>query len=132
MCSFYFFQHLFLINRLNNGMSISSRPLRSFNSYAAVIKVRTSKGDQMNEQDLRVKKTKETLALAFIELSSRKAFEKITVEALCAEADIQRSTFYRHYTDKYDFFRALAKDKLIAVLEGNQQKYTRLHPDRFY
>lgn len=86
----------------------------------------------MNEKDSRVKKTKETLALAFVDLSSRKAFDKITVEALCAEADIQRSTFYRHYTDKYDFFRALAKDKLIATLEGNQQKYTQLPPDRFY
>ena len=55
------------------------------------------------KEDLRVKRTKKALTDAFIRLLSRKSFEDITVNELCDEAGIRRATFYKHYTDKFDF-----------------------------
>jgi hypothetical protein len=65
-------------------------------------------------EDLRVRRTKKALADAFIELLSQKTFDEITVNELCDHADIRRATFYKHYSDKYDFLSAyicLLRDK---------------------
>lgn len=55
------------------------------------------------KEDLRVKRTKKALADAFINLLSVKSFEDITINELCDTAGIRRATFYKHYTDKFDF-----------------------------
>ncbi|PNZ09687.1 TetR/AcrR family transcriptional regulator [Staphylococcus coagulans] len=55
----------------------------------------------MNKQDLRVIKTQNALMNAFTELLKVKEFEHITIQDLCDYALIRRSTFYRHYKDKY-------------------------------
>ncbi|MCD7842055.1 MAG: hypothetical protein LUG56_06245 [Lachnospiraceae bacterium] len=44
--------------------------------------------------DIRIKKTKESITNAFLELRSRKPLEKITVKELCEKAMINKSTFY--------------------------------------
>ena len=54
--------------------------------------------------DLRVEKTEKAIKNAFIELRSQKPLEKITVKELCAEARINKSTFYSHYQDIYAHF----------------------------
>ena len=46
------------------------------------------------KEDLRVKKTKRALTLAFIELLKVKHFEDITINELCEKAEIRRATFY--------------------------------------
>lgn len=56
----------------------------------------------MNKQDLRVQKTHQTLITSFSDLLQTKSFEQITVQDLCANANVRRSTFYRHFNDKYD------------------------------
>lgn len=53
--------------------------------------------------DLRVVKTYKALSEAFIELLSKKRFERITVNELCELAMIRRATFYKHFLDIYDF-----------------------------
>ncbi len=58
------------------------------------------------KEDLRVKRTKRALTEAFMKLLTRKSFEDITVNELCDEAGIRRATFYKHYTDKFDFLTA--------------------------
>lgn len=55
--------------------------------------------------DLRVTKTRSALNKAFTELLEEKNFEEITVVELCDRAMIRRTTFYKHYTDKNDYFR---------------------------
>ena len=57
-------------------------------------------------EDLRVRRTKKALSEAFIELLTKKTFDEITVNELCDTADIRRATFYKHYSDKYDFLAA--------------------------
>lgn len=56
----------------------------------------------MNKQDLRVQKTHQALITSFSDLLQTKSFEQITVQDLCAKANVRRSTFYRHFNDKYD------------------------------
>ncbi len=56
----------------------------------------------LNKQDLRVQKTHQALITSFSELLQSKSFEQITVQDLCTKANVRRSTFYRHFSDKYD------------------------------
>lgn len=54
--------------------------------------------------DLRIQKTYLSLHNAFTELLSNNYFEDITVNELCDAAMIRRTTFYKHFSDKYDYF----------------------------
>lgn len=47
-------------------------------------------------------RTKLYILNAFNKLVQKKSFDKITVDYLCREADVGRTTFYRYFTDKYD------------------------------
>ena len=63
----------------------------------------------LEKEDARVIKTKERLLAAFQELIDKKKFEDITVNEICTESGIRRATFYKHFTDKYDFLRFFVK-----------------------
>lgn len=52
-------------------------------------------------QDVRVTKTQRTLAYAMLALLEHNAFAKITINDICQEALVSRSTFYAHFEDKY-------------------------------
>ncbi|MBO5473038.1 MAG: TetR family transcriptional regulator [Lachnospiraceae bacterium] len=39
------------------------------------------------------------------------AFEKITVKKLCEKAEVNRSTFYAHFTDIYDMLDKMEKER---------------------
>ncbi|WP_242874747.1 MULTISPECIES: TetR/AcrR family transcriptional regulator [Clostridium] len=58
----------------------------------------------MNKNDLRVIRTYKSLTEAFLQLMSEKHFENITINELCERAMIRRTTFYKHFADKYEFF----------------------------
>jgi AcrR family transcriptional regulator len=58
-----------------------------------------------DSQDLRIIKTHMALCSAFLELINSKCFDEITVSELCDKAMVRRATFYKHFNDKYDFFR---------------------------
>lgn len=49
--------------------------------------------------------TKVLLAQALFDLLSKKPFQKISVNDLCDLCGIHRSTFYRHFEDKYQLLR---------------------------
>lgn len=53
-------------------------------------------------EDLRVLRTRKLLQQAFIELTVEKGFATLTVRDITKRAMVNRSTFYRHYLDKYD------------------------------
>ncbi|MBM7542206.1 TetR/AcrR family transcriptional regulator [Amphibacillus cookii] len=52
--------------------------------------------------DRRKKYTRMVLKEALINQLKDKSISKITIKALCEEADINRSTFYAHFRDVYD------------------------------
>ena len=55
-----------------------------------------------NQPDLRVRRTQKMLREALIALVVENGFDEITVQMLADHAMINRATFYRHYSDKYD------------------------------
>jgi AcrR family transcriptional regulator len=60
--------------------------------------------------DRRVRRTRDTLGDALVELMHEKAFAAITVQQVIDRADIGRSTFYTHYRDKNDLFLSDVED----------------------
>lgn len=67
--------------------------------------------------DLRIQKTYRALNDAFTQLLSRTPYEKISVAALCDEAMIRRTTFYKHFRDKDDFFAFYIDSLRATILE---------------
>lgn len=65
--------------------------------------------------DLRIKKTYRALFDAFTELLEEHRFEDLTVAMLCDRAMIRRTTFYKHFRDKNDYF-AFYIDELMSGL----------------
>ncbi|KIL51399.1 hypothetical protein KP77_09110 [Jeotgalibacillus alimentarius] len=60
----------------------------------------------MKKEDLRVRRTRKLLFDSLIRLLNKPGmtFEDVTVQQICEGAMVHRSTFYSHYTDKYDLF----------------------------
>lgn len=52
--------------------------------------------------DLRVRRTYKLLWKAFEELLSEQHFSSITVNQICEKAMVHRTTFYKHFEDKFD------------------------------
>jgi AcrR family transcriptional regulator len=71
----------------------------------------------MNENDLRVQRTRKTLIKTLKHLLMTTPFSKITVHQIVSEAMINRSTFYAHFHDKFDLlehvFASLTDDLLV-------------------
>ncbi len=76
--------------------------------------------------DRRVRKTKAALRAGLIHLMQTKSIREITVRELVEEVDINRSTFYLHYTDIYDMLNKIEQellDELISVTMKHKQEY---------
>ncbi len=63
-----------------------------------------------DRSDLRVINTRKRLRQTFARLMSEKPIQNITVAELCARAEINRSTFYAHYSDIYDLQQKLEQE----------------------
>lgn len=59
--------------------------------------------------------TRKKIKEVFIELLGSKTINKITVKDICRKADINRSTFYAHYSDVYDLFQKIVKEKQQSI-----------------
>ncbi|MGH2520899.1 MAG: TetR/AcrR family transcriptional regulator [Anaerolineales bacterium] len=70
--------------------------------------------------DPRVKRTRQWLQQALLDLMAEKNFEAITVQDIAERASVNRVTFYAHFTDKYALLeytmRAIFQKKLRAEL----------------
>lgn len=58
------------------------------------------------KEDRRVRYTKQAIRDGFLRLLAEKPIEKISVTEICREADINRGTFYAHYSDPYELKRS--------------------------
>ncbi len=52
--------------------------------------------------DLRIRKTYIALTNTLIEMMEEAPFEDIRVSDLCDRAMVRKSTFYKHFADKYE------------------------------
>lgn len=62
----------------------------------------------------RVKMTKKLIKDALCELMEALPINKITVKQICSLADVNRSTFYAHYSDQYELFEEIQED-IISI-----------------
>lgn len=72
--------------------------------------------------DRRVNRTRSLLQNALLSLISEKSYERITVEDICENANVGRSTFYAHYTSKDDLKRSGIDDYLRKLLVEHQRE----------
>lgn len=71
----------------------------------------------MGKTDLRVIKTEKILNETLLEILKEKSFEEVKVSDICDKALINRSTFYSHFTDKYDLLNSLIKNMKKYLIE---------------
>lgn len=62
--------------------------------------------------DRRVRYTKMVIRDALVELMETQHISQISIKSLCELADVNRSTFYAHYTDQYDLLRQVEQEVL--------------------
>lgn len=73
--------------------------------------------------DRRVRKTRAQLRKGLAELLREKSIKEITVKELVEKVDINRSTFYLHYTDIYDMM-----EKIENELAEDIEELIQAHP----
>lgn len=83
--------------------------------------------------DLRIQKTRAAIKSAFLELRRKKPIEKITVTELAKLAEINKATFYLHYSDIYSLADEMEDeviDDILSEIQGlnkffdDPRKYT--------
>lgn len=77
----------------------------------------------MKQNDLRVIKTRKNIEASFIYLLRQKDFSKITVQDILDKALINRSTFYKHYTDKYQLAEILCNEVFDLLKTGVKNRF---------
>lgn len=77
--------------------------------------------------DRRVRYTMLALKDSLIGLMQENHISKISVKMLCERADINRSTFYAHYTNPYDLLRRLEQE-VIADFNKSIDKHLEDQP----
>ncbi len=76
------------------------------------------------KDDRRVQYTKMVLRDSLIKLLGQKDISRITIKEICDTADINRATFYAHYTDQYDLLSKIENelfDNIRAHLSGHER-----------
>ena len=69
------------------------------------------------KMDRRVRKTKAQLREGLARLMQKKSIKEISVKELVDEVDINRSTFYLHYTDIYQMLQKIEEDAMQNITE---------------
>jgi AcrR family transcriptional regulator len=63
-------------------------------------------------EDKRIKRTKALIKDAFLQCLSAMSLDRVTVKAICHMADINRSTFYAHYSDPLDLHARMESETM--------------------
>jgi AcrR family transcriptional regulator len=85
------------------------------------------------KMDLRVRRTRDVLGDALVELMHEKPFAAITVQHVIERAEVGRSTFYTHYRDKDDLFLSDVEDfweAMSTLVSRRGEPSTRVAPVR--
>lgn len=81
------------------------------------MKTMMQKRKNTNQDNTRIKKTKQLIKQAFIDLVELNGYRNVTVKDIIEYAQINRNTFYLHYANKEDL-----SEKIILELIENQFK----------
>ena len=80
--------------------------------------------------DRRVRKTKMQLRQGLARLMQKKSIKEITVKELVDEVDINRSTFYLHYTDIYQMLEKIEED-MRRILPAHHKQILPHSPEQY-
>lgn len=69
----------------------------------------------MKKENRRVKLTKMLLNESLLNFLAEKPLARITIKEICDDADINRSTYYTHFTDPSDQLKKLESDIMIDM-----------------
>lgn len=86
----------------------------------------------MVESNQRVTVTKRMLKEGLMRLLKDKPLDKISITELCREAEINRTTFYRHYEWPRDVLTEMQTDFLAETLDHFQKPMTAGDTERFF
>lgn len=75
------------------------------------------------KNDIRTIKTKAAIKHAFQTLMKDNSFDKLTIQKICDEANVNRVTFYNHYQDKYDLFKEYLDEILMDIFNSSKEAY---------
>ena len=67
------------------------------------------------------RKTEKQLEISLLQLMKEQTFETISIRQLIDLAEVNRSTFYRHYLDKYDLLEKI-ENRLLDDLQAYYQE----------
>lgn len=90
---------------------------------------------EVNEKiDLRIRRTYKLLSDSLMSLLREKSFEDIRISDICDKAMVHRTTFYKHFEDKYqlldfllrDMIEEFAKESLQTPANDSKQYYNNL------
>lgn len=72
----------------------------------------------MGSTNLRERLTKKLIEEAFLDLLNEGGMKAATVSAICAKAEVNRSTFYRHFENQYQLLEAI-EQRLMASIDDD-------------
>lgn len=70
----------------------------------------------MKKQDRRIQRTRQNIMNGFMKLIKQKKFSDISIVDITQEAEINRSTFYYHFVDKYDLIDVIQREVLTKEI----------------
>ena len=77
----------------------------------------------MKKNDARVRYTQKVLKDSLLQLLEKKPINKITVKEVCELAELNRATFYAHYTDCLDLLESIENEKNPRDKIGKRHHY---------
>ena len=83
------------------------------------------------KQNRKTRYTKMVIQDSLIELMKGKSISKITIKELCEHADINRTTFYAHYSDQFQLLESIENETLSWVKEVIEGFSGRTNKDEF-
>ncbi|GEL07378.1 TetR/AcrR family transcriptional regulator [Salisediminibacterium halotolerans] len=77
----------------------------------------------MTNEDRRVRKSKHALKQSLVTCLKTKPLDRITVSELVRSADLNRSTFYQHFTNLDELYDELVRDTMNELIRSYREPY---------
>ncbi|CCY07328.1 MAG: TetR family transcriptional regulator [Coprobacillus sp.] len=78
------------------------------------------------KEDKRIINSRNKIESSFINCMMNKTIDEITINEICNEANINRSTFYEHYLDKNDLYKEIETMVTNKISESFDDKFMSL------
>jgi AcrR family transcriptional regulator len=73
--------------------------------------------------DRRIRRTRRMLYTALVDLCASTGFDAVTVADIAERAGVNRTTFYRHYRDKFTFVTTIVEQGLDTPVDALRMAY---------